>query len=162
MREFSSLAHELLQNEKVAREYYRKAPFYDLASQLILLRKERGLTQTELAQKAGTTQAVVSRLENVSVQCSLETVVRLADALDAVVDVKLVTREQLEKRQMQEDAVNNQENCQDMEAEPVVYIDPPTKNCPQVTWMMPKAGEFNLSPKAPIGPVTKKKQPHFA
>jgi transcriptional regulator with XRE-family HTH domain len=95
MNDFDSFVKEQPAREGVAREYYRLAPFYWLADQLLLLRKKRGLSQQELAAKAQTTQAVVSRLENVSVRCSLETVVRLAEALDAVVEVRLTPREEL-------------------------------------------------------------------
>ena len=95
MNNLNTFIKEQLERKGVAREYYRLAPFYRLADQLILLRKKRGLTQQELAEKAQTTQAVVSRLENVSVHCSLESVVRLAEALDAVVDVRLIPSEEL-------------------------------------------------------------------
>jgi transcriptional regulator with XRE-family HTH domain len=95
MTDFDSFLKEQLANPEVAREYYRLAPFYRLADQLLLLRKKRGINQQELAVKADTTQAVVSRLENATVHCSLETVVRLAEALDAVVEVKLKPLEEL-------------------------------------------------------------------
>jgi transcriptional regulator with XRE-family HTH domain len=96
MSDFDSFLKEQLEQEGVRREYYRLDPFYRLADQLILLRKQRGLTQKELAEKAGTTQAVVSRLENVSVRASLETIVRLAEALDAVVELKLTPAEEMQ------------------------------------------------------------------
>ena len=95
MNDFDTFVKEQLTRKGVAREYYRLSPFYRLADQLVLLRKKRGLTQQELAEKASTTQAVVSRLENVSVHCALETVVRLADALDAVVEVRITPTEEL-------------------------------------------------------------------
>jgi transcriptional regulator with XRE-family HTH domain len=47
-------------------------PFFRLVNQLILLRKKHGLTPPELAVRAGTTQAVVSRLENITVHYSLD------------------------------------------------------------------------------------------
>lgn len=93
MNEFDAFVKEQLARPEVGREYNRMAPFYRLANQLVLLRKKRGLSQQELAEKAQTTQAVVSRLENVSVRCSLETIVRLAEALDAVVEVHLTPAE---------------------------------------------------------------------
>jgi transcriptional regulator with XRE-family HTH domain len=89
MSDFDFFAKEQLENKDVSREYHRLEPFFRLANQLILLRKKRGFTQQELAIRAGTTQAVVSRLENVTVHCSLELVIRLAEALDASVDVLL-------------------------------------------------------------------------
>lgn len=97
MKDFDTFLNEQLKKDDVRREYHRLEPFYSLANQLILLRKQRGLTQQELAEKANTTQAVISRLENVSVRASLETIVRLADALDAVVDLKLKPFEDLQE-----------------------------------------------------------------
>jgi len=88
--DFNQFLQEQMQNDGFARQYYRDATFFRLADQFILLRKMRGLTQRELAEKAGTTQAVVSRLENVSVRPSL---VKLAEALDAVIEVHLIPLE---------------------------------------------------------------------
>ena len=89
MNDFRTFVEDQLTNPEVRREYNRLAPFYRIADQLVLLRKKRSLNQQELAEKAGTTQTVVSRLENAAVKCSLETVIRLAEALDAVVEVQL-------------------------------------------------------------------------
>jgi DNA-binding XRE family transcriptional regulator len=97
MSDFNSFLEEQLEREEVRREYARLAPFYRLAEQLILLRKQRGLTQKDLAEKTGTTQAVISRLENVSVHCSLESVIRLAEGLNAVVELKITPLEKLQK-----------------------------------------------------------------
>jgi transcriptional regulator with XRE-family HTH domain len=68
---------------------------------LLLLRKKRGISQKELAVAANTTQAVVSRLENASVKASLESVVKLAEALEAVVDVRLIPLEDVRKKDSQ-------------------------------------------------------------
>jgi len=108
MNDFESFVKEQLARPEVAREYYRLAPFYRLANQLLLLRKKRGLNQQELAAKADTTQAVVSRLENASVKCSLETIVRLAEAMDAIVEVQLKPLEELSSDHgLVEDAKDN-------------------------------------------------------
>jgi len=111
MNNFEAFIKEQLARPDVAREYYRLAPFYQLANQLLLLRKKRGLNQQELAAKADTTQAVVSRLENATVKCSLETVVRLAEAMDAVVEVQLKPLEELSQ---EPDLVEHaKDNCND-------------------------------------------------
>lgn len=95
MSDINQFLEEKFKDEAFAREYYRQATFYRLADQVLLLRKERGLTQVELAEKAGTTQAVISRLENVSVRPSMDTITRIAQALDAVVEVRLKPMEEL-------------------------------------------------------------------
>ena len=86
---------EKFQDQEFLREYYRSAAFFRIADQILAMRKQHGLTQSELADKVGTTQAVISRLENVSVKPSLDTIVRIAEALDAVVEVRLKSLEDL-------------------------------------------------------------------
>lgn len=146
MSDFNSLVNEQLARPGVARAYHHLAPFYRLADQLILLRKKRGLSQQELAAKAQTTQAVVSRLENVSVRCSLETVVRLAEALDAVVEVRLTPLEQLRGADSasQEYALDG-EGCNDDLAQQadkgaVYFGNAAQKPCQSLVW-------FNVDPR---------------
>ena len=95
MDNITSQLKEKFQDREFLIEYYRSAAFFRIADQVLAMRKQRGLTQIELADKAGTTQAVISRLENVSVKPSLDTIVRIAEALDAVVEVKLKPLEDL-------------------------------------------------------------------
>ena len=76
MKNINEVLRERLADPEFAREYYRQAAYHRLADQLLTLRKQRGLTQKELAEKFGTTQAVVSRLENLTVNPSLETVLK--------------------------------------------------------------------------------------
>ena len=96
MKDFNEFLKEKFKEEDFSREYYHQATFYRLADQFLLMRKKRGLTQKELAEKVGTTQAVISRLENVSVKPSLETIVKIAKALDAVVEVNIKPREEIQ------------------------------------------------------------------
>ncbi len=55
------------------------------------LRVKRGLSQAELAGRAGTAQASVARIESGRALPKLDLIVRLAPALGARVDLKLVT-----------------------------------------------------------------------
>lgn len=127
MSDFDTLVKEQLARPGVAREYYRLAPFYRLADQLILLRKKRGLTQQELAEQAQTTQAVVSRLENASVRCSLETAVRLAEALDAVVEVTIRPLEELTAPAAGEPAEEPCAEARQEKPSAIVYFNPAQK-----------------------------------
>lgn len=133
MSDFDSFLREQLDQEDVRREYYRLDPFYRLADQLILLRKRRGLTQKELADKAGTTQAVVSRLENAAVRASLDTVIRLADALDAVVDLKLKAFEEIQDEANEVPSMESP--CAEERVGNVVYFDKARKaECQDAIW----------------------------
>lgn len=55
---------------------------YQLSRQIISARLERKMTQKQLAQKADTTQAVISRIETMAVNASLELLKRIAGAFD--------------------------------------------------------------------------------
>ena len=63
----------------------------EVACEIHHLRTERGLTQRELAERIGTTQSVVARLEDADYEGhSLRMLRRVAKALDARVTVRLV------------------------------------------------------------------------
>ena len=65
---------------------------YDILGQLIKLRKQKGLTQKELARKIGKKQQVISRIEHKEHSPSLETLCGLARVLD--VEVKLIPKQE--------------------------------------------------------------------
>ena len=60
---FEEMKAEFLAEPKNKAAYDALAPEYAVASAMIKARAEAGLTQAELAEKAGMTQAQVSRLE---------------------------------------------------------------------------------------------------
>jgi transcriptional regulator with XRE-family HTH domain len=57
--------------------------------QIARLRILRGLTQAQLAEMVGTRQPSIARLENGSSVPSLSFLERIADALDATVEIKI-------------------------------------------------------------------------
>lgn len=85
-----------LKDPEFRRAYYLQKPRYDLVRDLISLRVMRGLSQSELARKAGTHQSRVSRIESAEQEVTLGTIAKLADALDADVDLRLVPRQDRE------------------------------------------------------------------
>lgn len=59
-------------------------------SQLIDLREKLGITQTELAKRIGVSQPFVARIENDDASnLSLETLVKIVNALDAELDIQI-------------------------------------------------------------------------
>jgi DNA-binding XRE family transcriptional regulator len=56
---------------------------FDLIGQLLVLRLEAGLTQTELAKRSGIRQSEISKIENGRINPTLETLEALGDALGA-------------------------------------------------------------------------------
>ena len=65
-------------------------PVYELRKKILILRLDEGLSQEELANKAGMKQSVISRIENGESEPRIETVNRIAKALDRKVKIDLV------------------------------------------------------------------------
>jgi len=63
---------------------------YDIAMQIVALREKAGLTQVELAERTGISQADISRIERGATSPTAKTLQRLAEALDA--EVRLVAK----------------------------------------------------------------------
>lgn len=60
-----------------------------LATEIRALREARGLSQRELAERVGTTQSAIARLEGGNISPSLPTLDKIAEALDAELSVGL-------------------------------------------------------------------------
>ena len=78
---------QLMKDPEFRKEYEALEPEYKLASDLIRLRLSKGLTQEELARKVHTRQSAIARLESAGSLPSLSTVKRVAEALDADLDI---------------------------------------------------------------------------
>jgi ribosome-binding protein aMBF1 (putative translation factor) len=72
------------------RGYERAGRAIRLAVEIRALREARGLSQRELAERVGTTQSAIARLESGHISPSLPTLDKVADALDAELSVSLV------------------------------------------------------------------------
>lgn len=72
-----------------ARKGYEDARLaYELGRRLRELRDARGLSQRQLAERVGTTQSVIARLEAGGTKPSLSTLERVASALGSVIDIR--------------------------------------------------------------------------
>ncbi len=80
---------ERLKEPRFRKEWEKSEAHYQITRQLIAARLENGLSQRMLARKAKTTQAVISRIENMSVKPSLGILERLAWALGKRLQVNL-------------------------------------------------------------------------
>lgn len=87
--DFNDYKREALKNPKVKAEYNRLQPEFTLINALIEARKDKGLTQTQLAQKIGTKQSVISRLEIGQGNPTLEFLKRFAKALNSTLEIRL-------------------------------------------------------------------------
>lgn len=83
MKNFNDFLKKQLEKPEIAKEYRRVDPFFQLSREIIRMRNKRGITQKELAVRIGSTQAVISRIESCSVNSSLGTIQKIAEALDS-------------------------------------------------------------------------------
>lgn len=95
MSEFSEFLRNQLKDDEFKKEYFRVHFLDDLICQLIRLRNKRGLTQTTLAEKAGTTQTVVSRVESGSSYPSIRTLQKLVESMEASIKIDIVPNEEM-------------------------------------------------------------------
>ncbi len=79
----------LLKDLNFRKEYEALEPEFKLASALIRLRLAKGLTQEQLAKLLNTKQESIARLESGGALPSLSTVKKVADALDAELEINL-------------------------------------------------------------------------
>ena len=82
---------EQMRDTEFAAEYQALDAEYALIRQLIALRIRRGLSQRQLAERAGMKQPSIARLES-GRTANLQTLRRIADALDADVRVSIEPR----------------------------------------------------------------------
>ena len=85
---------ERMRDPEFRAAYEALEPEFELARQVIRLRLQRGLTQKELAERVGTQQSGISRLEGMNQMPSLSFLQRVAEALNARVQIRLVPKEE--------------------------------------------------------------------
>jgi ribosome-binding protein aMBF1 (putative translation factor) len=90
--DFSVWKQEWLKDPKVKAEYDRLEPEFAVIRAIIRARAEKGMTQEKLAAKMKTTQSVISRVESGNGNPSLGFLQKLADALNANLEIKFVPR----------------------------------------------------------------------
>ena len=81
MKTLKILKRELLTDAETRAEYEAMADEFAIARELIAARARAGMSQGEVAQRMGTTQSVVARLESGKRPPSMRTVQRFAQAV---------------------------------------------------------------------------------
>jgi ribosome-binding protein aMBF1 (putative translation factor) len=78
-------------NPKRMASLQRERQKAEIASEIYTLREQAGLTQKQLAKRIGTTQSVISRLEDADYRGhSLEMLRRIAAALNCRIEIRIV------------------------------------------------------------------------
>jgi len=77
-------------NKEVQNELKRNENEYRIIEEIIMARKERNLTQKELAELIGTKQSNISRLESGNYNPTLDFLNKIAEAVGKELEVKMV------------------------------------------------------------------------
>lgn len=91
MTKISELKKRLMASPEFRSEYEKADVEFAVVEALVKARTEAGLTQTELAERIGTTQSAIARLEGGGVSPSLTTLRRYAEATGTKLRVSLVS-----------------------------------------------------------------------
>lgn len=89
---------ERMKNPEFRREYEALEPEFEIIRQIIDLRIKRKMSQAQLARKIGTKQPSIARMERRGKTRDLDYLRRVANALGATLEVRLVPREASERK----------------------------------------------------------------
>lgn len=81
MSEFRDFLNEQLEDAEFREEYENMSPEFDIIRAMVTARKENNITQKELSERTGITQADISRIENGTRNPSLNMIKRLAKGM---------------------------------------------------------------------------------
>lgn len=90
MTSYENFRKELLENPEVASEYDALEPEFDIIRSLMEARINQNMTQKELSERTGITQADISRIENGTRNPSLSMLKRLAKGLGCRLKVEFI------------------------------------------------------------------------
>ncbi|MGN6488134.1 MAG: helix-turn-helix domain-containing protein [Devosia sp.] len=90
MTKIADLKKRLMDNPEFRAEYEKADAEFAVIEALVKARMEAGLTQTEVAERIGTTQSAIARLEGGGISPSLATLRRYAEATGTRLQVSLV------------------------------------------------------------------------
>lgn len=90
MDDLDKLKEELFKDPEFKAEYDALEPEYELIRQLLKARRDSNMTQKELAEKIGTKQSCIARLESGNYNPSFQFLQKVAKALNKKLSVALV------------------------------------------------------------------------
>jgi ribosome-binding protein aMBF1 (putative translation factor) len=88
-KSYQQFKKEVLNDKETREAYERLSPEFDFIHSLIQKRIEKGLSQQELAQKIGTKQSAISRLESGRYNPTFKVLNKVAQALDSKIKISI-------------------------------------------------------------------------
>ncbi len=95
MSDLQELKNELMQDPEFKKEYEALQPEMDITRAILDARIRAGMTQLELSEKSGISQADISRLEKGTRNPSIALLKRLAEAMDSTLKIEFVPKKML-------------------------------------------------------------------
>ena len=95
MSDLQELTDELMQDPDFKKEYEALQPEMDIKRAILDARIRAVMTQMELAEKSGISQADICRLEKGTRNPSIALLKRLAEAMDSTLRIEFVPRKKL-------------------------------------------------------------------
>ena len=92
MSDLQELTNELMQDPDFKKEYEELQPEMNIKRAILDARIRAGMTQMELAEKSGISQADICRLEKGTRNPSIALLKRLADAMDSTLRIEFVPK----------------------------------------------------------------------
>ncbi len=92
MSDLQELTNELMQDPEFKKEYEALQPEMDITRAILDARIRAGMTQLELSEKSGISQADISRLEKGTRNPSIALLKRLAEAMDSTLKIEFVPK----------------------------------------------------------------------
>jgi ribosome-binding protein aMBF1 (putative translation factor) len=89
MRDWEDLKKELLRNPEFKKEYDALEVEYSIIAQVIQGRLEKGLSQKQLAEKIGTKQSAIARLEGGNTNPSIAFLQKVSKALGSMLQISI-------------------------------------------------------------------------
>ncbi|MEK7655321.1 MAG: helix-turn-helix transcriptional regulator [Patescibacteria group bacterium] len=89
LKSFVGLKRKLLKDKKILTAYEKLGPEFALIESIIEKRLNKGMSQKALAQKIGTKQSAIARLESGSYNPSVAFLDKVAKALDSELMISL-------------------------------------------------------------------------
>ena len=95
MSDLQELKIELMQDPAFKKEYESLQPEMDITRAILDARIQAGMTQMQLSEKSGISQADISRLERGTRNPSLSLLKRLAEAMDSTLRIEFIPRKHM-------------------------------------------------------------------
>ena len=90
MSDLQKYLDKQLEDPEFKEEWDKLELRYAVIKQLIKIRNNYNLSQAQLAEKLNTTQAVISRIENGTVNIGIDFIEKLARAFDKKIELKFI------------------------------------------------------------------------